>query len=51
MKDTVTGIEIKVDDIYGAGRIAKAIQEKLGYPYWARSWMEMNKKSFLCAEA
>ena len=46
MKDTVTGLEIKVDDIYGAGRIAKAIQEKLGYPYWARSWMEMNKNLF-----
>ncbi|MBW2558546.1 MAG: lipoprotein-releasing ABC transporter permease subunit [Deltaproteobacteria bacterium] len=46
MRDTVTGIEIKVDDIYGAGRIAKAIQEKLGYPYWARSWMEMNKNLF-----
>jgi len=46
MKDTVTGLEIKVDDIYGAGRIAKTIQEKLGYPYWARSWMEMNKNLF-----
>ena len=46
MKDTVTGIEIKVNDIYGAGRIAKAIEEKLGYPYWARSWMEMNKNLF-----
>lgn len=46
MKDTVTGLEIKVDDIYGAKRIAKAIQEKLGYPYWARSWMEMNKNLF-----
>jgi len=46
MKDEVTGIEIKVDDIYGAGKIAKAIEEKLGYPYWARSWMEMNKNLF-----
>ncbi|MBW2560856.1 MAG: lipoprotein-releasing ABC transporter permease subunit [Deltaproteobacteria bacterium] len=46
MKDTVTGIEIKVDDIYGAGVIAKAIEQKLGYPYWARSWMEMNKNLF-----
>ncbi len=46
MKNTVTGLEIKVDDIYGANRIAKAIQEKLGYPYWARSWMEMNKNLF-----
>ncbi|MBW2599020.1 MAG: lipoprotein-releasing ABC transporter permease subunit [Deltaproteobacteria bacterium] len=46
MKDTVTGIEIKVDDIYGAGKIAKSIQKELGYPYWARSWMEMNKNLF-----
>ncbi len=46
MKNTVTGLEIKVNDIDGAGRIAKAIQEKLGYPYWARSWMEMNKNLF-----
>jgi len=46
MKDEVTGIEIKVGDIYGAGTIAKAIEQKLGYPYWARSWMEMNKNLF-----
>jgi len=46
MNDTVTGLEIKVNDINGADRIAKAIQENLGYPYWARSWMEMNKNLF-----
>ena len=46
MRETVTGIEIKVDDIYGADRIAKAIEEQLGFPYWARSWMEMNKNLF-----
>ncbi len=46
MKDEVTGIEIKVKDIYSAGKIAKTIEEKLGYPYWARSWMEMNKNLF-----
>lgn len=46
MKDEVTGIEIKVDDIYGARKIAKTIEQKLGYPYWARSWMEMNKNLF-----
>ncbi|MBN2539454.1 MAG: lipoprotein-releasing ABC transporter permease subunit [Deltaproteobacteria bacterium] len=46
MQDEVTGIEIKVKDIFGADRIAKAIEEKLGYPYWARSWMVMNKNLF-----
>ncbi|MBN2397216.1 MAG: lipoprotein-releasing ABC transporter permease subunit [Deltaproteobacteria bacterium] len=46
MKDAVTGIEIKVADIYGAGKIAKTIEQAFGYPYWARSWMEMNKNLF-----
>ena len=46
MGDTVTGIEIRVDDIYRADRIAKAIEKKLGYPYWGRNWMEMNRNLF-----
>ncbi len=46
MEGTVTGIEIKVDEIYGARKIANAIEKALGYPYWARSWMEMNKNLF-----
>jgi len=46
MGDTVTGIEIRVDDIYKADRIAKAIEKKLGYPYWGRNWMEMNRNLF-----
>ncbi len=46
MGDLVTGIEIRVDDIYKADRIAKSIEKKLGYPYWGRNWMEMNKNLF-----
>lgn len=46
MGDTVTGIEIKVDDIYKADHISKQIVEKLGFPYWGRNWMEMNKNLF-----
>jgi lipoprotein-releasing system permease protein len=46
MGELVTGIEIRVDDIYRADRIAKAIEKKLGYPYWCRNWMEMNKNLF-----
>jgi len=42
----VTGLEIKVADIYKADTIAKAIEKKLGFPYWARNWMEMNKNLF-----
>jgi lipoprotein-releasing system permease protein len=42
----VTGIEIKVDDIYQARAIAQHIVEKLGFPFWARDWMQMNKNLF-----
>jgi lipoprotein-releasing system permease protein len=46
MGNTVTGIEIKVADIYKADSIAKGIEKKLGFPFWARHWMEMNKNLF-----
>jgi lipoprotein-releasing system permease protein len=46
MGDTVTGIDIKVDDIYKADVIARKIQNKLGYPFWAHNWMQMNKNLF-----
>jgi len=46
MGDQVTGVEVRVDDIYKADAIGKAIEKKLGFPYWARNWMEMNKNLF-----
>lgn len=46
MGDTVTGIEIKVDNIYKADIIARKIQNKLGFPFWAQNWMQMNKNFF-----
>jgi lipoprotein-releasing system permease protein len=46
MGDSVTGIELKVDDIYRADRIAKQIQELLGPGYWIRDWMQMNRNLF-----
>jgi lipoprotein-releasing system permease protein len=44
--ERVTGLEIKVNDIYKANVIAKSIEKKLGFPFWARNWMEMNKNLF-----
>ena len=46
MKDEVTGIGIKVNDVYRARAIAGTIEKKLGFTYWARNWMEMNKNLF-----
>jgi lipoprotein-releasing system permease protein len=46
MNGSVTGIEVRVNDIYDAGNIAKKIVSKLGFPYWARDWMRMNHNLF-----
>ena len=46
MGDSVTGIDIRVTDIYRAREIADRIISKLGFPYWARDWMQMNKNLF-----
>lgn len=46
MGETVTGIEVKVADVFAADRIAKAIEGAIGFPYWARDWMQLNKNLF-----
>jgi lipoprotein-releasing system permease protein len=46
MEGRATGVEVKVDDIYQAGRIATRIREELGYPYWAKDWMQSNRNLF-----
>ncbi len=44
--DNISGIEIKIDDIYKADTIKEEIQKSLGFPYYTRDWMEMNKNLF-----
>ncbi len=46
MGDTVTGIEVKVDDIFEASGIARTIEATLGQSYWARDWMQLNRNLF-----
>jgi lipoprotein-releasing system permease protein len=41
-----TGIEVKVDDIFRAAEIARTIDHELGFPYWARDWMQLNRNLF-----
>jgi len=43
MGDAVTGIQLKVKDVYKSGEIAGKINQGLGPPYIARDWMQMNK--------
>jgi lipoprotein-releasing system permease protein len=43
MSAAATGIEVKVDDIFQAAEIAQAIEQAIGFPYWARDWMQLNR--------
>lgn len=39
----VTGIQLKVTDVYKTGALARQINRDVGFPYYARDWMQMNK--------
>jgi lipoprotein-releasing system permease protein len=41
--DAVTGIQLRVRDVYRTGEMAAAINRTLGPPFHARDWMQMNK--------
>jgi lipoprotein-releasing system permease protein len=44
--DSVTGIEIRTDDIYNAPDVAERVEDLLGSPYYAKDWMQMNRNLF-----
>ncbi|WHZ21825.1 MAG: Lipoprotein releasing system transmembrane protein LolC/LolE [Nitrospira sp.] len=46
MGASVTGIEVKVTDVFRAADIARRIEEHLGFNFWARDWMQMNRNLF-----
>jgi lipoprotein-releasing system permease protein len=41
--DTVTGIQLKVKDVYGTGELARRINHEFGPDLYSRDWMQMNK--------
>jgi lipoprotein-releasing system permease protein len=46
MGDSVSGVEVRVTDVYHARRVADKIIAGLGFPYWAWDWMQKNKNLF-----
>ncbi len=41
-----TGVEVRVEDVYDAQAVTERINEELGAPFFARSWVEMNANLF-----
>ncbi len=46
MGQSVSGIEVKVTDVFRAGEIAREIERALGFSHGARDWMQMNRNLF-----
>jgi lipoprotein-releasing system permease protein len=46
MGHSVTGIEVKVTDVFHASEIARDIEHALGFSHSARDWMQMNRNLF-----
>jgi lipoprotein-releasing system permease protein len=46
MGDAVTGVQLKLDDIYKASAVRERVQKTLGFPLYAKDWMQMNRNLF-----
>ncbi len=46
MGDTVSGIEVKVKDVFRSNEVSHAIEQALGFSYGARDWMQLNRNLF-----
>lgn len=44
--DKVTGLEVRVEDVYKSDKISRKVQKVLGYPYWTKDWKVMNRSLF-----
>jgi len=46
MRETVTGIEIRLNDLEDTDRVSKDILGRLGFPYRVRTWKQLNANLF-----
>jgi lipoprotein-releasing system permease protein len=42
----VTGVEVRLNDPFDAKRVGRAVANRLGFPFWVRDWMDMNRNLF-----
>jgi lipoprotein-releasing system permease protein len=46
LEDRVTGIELRVADMFAAGQIGREVERLLGPPYVANNWIDLNRNLF-----
>lgn len=43
---TVTGVEMRLSDLFTAQDVAKELGQQLGYPYYVRTWLDIHRNLF-----
>jgi len=46
MRDKVSGIEVKIKNVYNAKKIGEDIKKYLGFPFYTRNWEDVNQSLF-----
>ncbi len=46
LENSVTGLEVRIDNFYHAHQVAKQLEQKIGPHYMAVDWMQMHKNLF-----
>ena len=46
MEGKVTGLELRVENVDTADVVATHVRKELGYPYYTRDWMDLNRNLF-----
>jgi lipoprotein-releasing system permease protein len=46
MEGAVTGVQLRLEDLYEAQALGGRLKESLGYPYHTRDWIDMNRNLF-----
>ena len=46
LEGRVSGVDIKLDDIFAAGAVRADLQRSLGFPYWVVDWKTRNESLF-----
>lgn len=44
--DAVSALEVRLTDIDRADKITRQVVDHLGFPFWAKNWMDMNRNLF-----
>ncbi len=42
----VTGVGVKIDDFYRTDKVREELQKSLGFPYWVKTWQDLNRNLF-----